>query len=114
MVTMFLALHDILEEAMGPTSFVSNTHQPACFDDGVWTPPTPSLVEAREPMWVKLNGGDAVLMESTCWHRGCANSSNGTRTLISVTLMAGSGRKSASGQVRVQDLIASGEEDNRS
>mmetsp|Transcript_5030 Transcript_5030/g.9633 ORF Transcript_5030/g.9633 Transcript_5030/m.9633 type:complete len:243 (+) Transcript_5030:65-793(+) len=102
MITMFLALHDVVEESMGPTWFVSNTHRPACFDDDVWIPPTPSLVEERGPVWFELNGGDGVLMESTCWHRGGANSGTSTRMLLAVTLAQGTG---SSGKLRVLNLI---------
>ena len=40
LVTAFVALHDLLDERMGPTFFWPNTHAPRCFPGGVWLPPT--------------------------------------------------------------------------
>ena len=86
MITMFLALHDVVEESMGPTWFVSNTHRPACFDDDVWIPPTPSLVEERGPVWFELNGGDGVLMEVRRWRKtkGCGARGARRRSFMSI------------------------------
>merc|ERR1719277_2169183 len=42
--TMFFALHDILDESMGPTRFCPNTHTPECFPDSRWATPTAASV----------------------------------------------------------------------
>ena len=34
LITVFLALHDIDDEIMGPTRFCPETHEPSCFEDG--------------------------------------------------------------------------------
>ena len=69
LVTAFLALHDVLEEELGPTRFIPQTHAPSCFPDGSWVPPTERRVADRGgSTWFQLHAGDCVLMESTTWH----------------------------------------------
>jgi hypothetical protein len=80
LVTLFLALHGVLDEGMGPTRFCLETHAPRCFPGGAWLPPpdvfsrpNPRAAERlaeRPPVWFGLNAGDAVLMDSTTWHCG--------------------------------------------
>lgn len=84
-ITMFLALHDILDEAMGPTRFCPATHTPQCFPGERWLPATGTNVADRSSIWFALNAGDAVLMDSTLWHCGGANTSERRRMLLSVS-----------------------------
>ena len=85
-VTVFLALHDILDEAMGPTLHYPCTHTPQCFPGKRWLPPSDSRVAERPPpAWYRLRAGDAMLMVSTTWHCGGANVSQKTRTLLVMT-----------------------------
>ena len=112
-VTLFLALHDIDDEAMGPTRFWPETHAPRCFPgrtsssttsslaclpaiclsvclfpDERWLPPTEARVAQRPPScWFALSAGDAVLMDSLTWHCGGANSSGRRRTLLSASFV---------------------------
>ena len=88
-MTMFLALHNIQDEAMGPTYFCPKTHVPSCFPNNEWVPPTPTL--DRGPVWYTLCAGDAVLMHSTTWHYGGANISDRNRVLLSFSFVAGEG-----------------------
>lgn len=90
-VTVFLALHDIVEEAMAPTRFCPETHVPRCFPGERWLPPSDPQAEAPQPVWFALHAGDAVLMEQTCWHCGGANTSDAQRTLLSFTFVAAAG-----------------------
>ena len=86
LVTIFLALHDILDEAQGPTYFCPHTHVPECFPGNEWLAPTPALVAERDGgVWFELHTGDAMLMESTTWHCGGSNTSERRRTLLSVS-----------------------------
>lgn len=85
LITMFLALHDILDETMGPTHFWADTHAPSCFPDGRWRPPSESRAAEMTPTWYALHGGDAVLMDSLTWHCGGANASDRKRTLLVVS-----------------------------
>ena len=87
LVTVFVALHDVLDERMGPTRFWPNTHEPRCFPGGVWLPPT-SLLAERRSVWYALRAGDAVLMDACTWHRGGANTSGSRRTLLAATFVA--------------------------
>lgn len=85
-MTMFLATHDIHDEAMGPTRFIPDTHVPACFPGGVWLPPTAANgVNEREHVWHGLAAGDATLMDSTTWHCGGGNTSDKKRVLLSIS-----------------------------
>ena len=88
-VTAFVALHDVLDERAGPTRFCPSTHAPRCFADGVWRPPTEETAAEHSPAWYELRAGDAVLMDSTTWHCGGANTSEGSwRTLLSLAFVA--------------------------
>lgn len=91
-ITIFLAMHDVCEEAAGPTRFCPGTHSPACFPpEHVWLPPTPARVEERGgTQWFPLRAGDAVLMEATTWHGGGANTSGQWRTILSISFVASS------------------------
>ena len=89
LVTMFVALHDLLDERMGPTYFWPSTHAPHCFPNG-WLPPTASLAAERRSVWYALRAGDAVLMDSCTWHRGGANTSGTRRTLLAASFVASS------------------------
>ena len=91
LVTVFVALHDLLDECMGPTHFWPHTHAPRCFPDGVWVPPTASLAAERRSVWYALRAGDAVLMDGCTWHRGGANTSGTRRTLLAASFVAASG-----------------------
>merc|ERR1719494_912820 len=82
-------MHDILDEAVGPTLFCPKTHKPSCFSGDKWIPPTESLAADRNPTWFPLRAGDAVLMDSTAWHCGSANTSDQNRTLLSFSFVAG-------------------------
>ena len=89
LVTMFLALHDVLDEALGPTRFCPGTHIPQSFPDNEWLSPTPGLVAERGGgVWFELKAGDAVLMDSTTWHSGGANTTTDRRrSLFSVSFV---------------------------
>ena len=87
LVTVFVALHDVLDERMGPTRFWPNTHEPRCFPGGVWLPPT-SLLAERRSVWYALRAGDAVLMDACTWHCGGANTSGIRRTLLAASFVA--------------------------
>ena len=88
LVTMFVALHDVLDERMGPTRFWPSTHAPRCFPGEIWLPPTASLAAARRSVWYALHAGDAVLMDACTWHRGGANTSGTRRTLLAASFAA--------------------------
>ena len=62
LVTMFVALHDVLDERMGPTYFWPSTHAPRCFPGEVWRPPTELLAANLRSVWYALHAGDAVLI----------------------------------------------------
>ena len=106
-VTTFLALHDILDETMGPTYFSPGTHVPRCFPAGVWLPPpdaytrpNPTATEklaSSPPIWYELGAGDATPMESTTWHLGGANTSDRRRHLLTFTFVAPKSGKSPPG-----------------
>ena len=92
LVTMFIALHDVLDERMGPTRFWPNTHAPRCFPPSCrWLPPTTSLAANLRSVWYALRAGDAVLMDACTWHRGGANTSGTRRTLLAASFVAASG-----------------------
>ena len=84
---MFLALHDIRDEAMGPTHFCPETHAPRCFPDERWRPPTESLAADKGLTWFEMHAGDAVLMDSLTWHCGGANTSERRRTLCAISFV---------------------------
>lgn len=115
-VTMFLALHDILDEAMGPTSFCPETHAPRCFPDETWLPPPDTSsrpnsgaaekLAEKPPAWFGLKAGDAVLMYSTTWHRGGANKSERRRSLLSLSFVEPSQAGNSEGRLRVADVQA--------
>lgn len=93
--TVFLVLHDILEETLGPTEFYANTSSPCHFENNMWVPPTPDNIQIKlrsysntsdTRLWFgPLNQGDAVLMDSCTWHRGGANTSNEMRTILAIS-----------------------------
>ena len=82
-ITMFFAPADIQNENMGPTRFFPATHTPSCFNGGEWIPPTPTNVSGKEAVWIPLQAGDTVMMESTLYHAGGANTSEKKRVLLS-------------------------------
>ena len=99
-VTLFLALHDILDLDMGPTRFSVMTHHPSCFSpDNVWLPPPDAWsrpdplahkkLAASPPAPVLLAAGDAALMFSTTWHGGGGNTSKQRRHLLSFSFIKG-------------------------
>ena len=89
LVTMFIALHDVLDERMGPTYFWPSTHAPRCFPPSCrWLAPTASLAAARRSVWYALHAGDAVLMDACTWHRGGANTSGTRRSLLAASFVA--------------------------
>jgi len=89
LVTMFVALHDLLDERMGPTFFWPNTHEPRCFPPSCrWLPPAASLAAERGSVWYALHAGDAVLMDACTWHRGGANTSETRRFLLAASFVA--------------------------
>ena len=92
LVTVFVALHDLLDERMGPTHFWPHTHEPSGFPSGVWLPPTASLAAERRSVWYALRAGDAVLMDACTWHRGGANTSGTRRTLLAASFVASEDR----------------------
>ena len=88
-VTVFLALHDILDETMGPTRFVPETHEPRCFPGRRWMPP-PRVggdLGERRTAWFALRTGDAVLMDSLTWHGAGANRGEQRRTLLAASFV---------------------------
>ena len=97
LVTMFIALHDVLDERMGPTRFWPNTHAPHCFPGEIWLPPTASLAANLRSVWYALHAGDAVLMDACTWHRGGANTSGTRRSLLAASFVA-SDRATAAGE----------------
>ena len=101
LVTVFIALHDLLDERMGPTRFWPNTHAPP------WLPPTASLVAERRSVWYAQRAGDAVLMDGCTWHRGGANTSGTRRTLLAASFVASSNRAAADGKYvpRLGDFV---------
>lgn len=107
-VTLFLALHDIVDEAMGPTRYCPGTHAPRGFPGGRWLPPSDPQAEARPGDWFALSAGDAVLMEQTCWHCGGANTSEHRRTLLSLSFVApapAAGKRRGNGAPRLVDFV---------
>ena len=88
LVTMFIALHDVLDERMGPTRFWPNTHAPRCFPGEVWRPPTELLAANLRSVWYALHAGDAVLMDACTWHRGGANTSGTRRSPLAASFVA--------------------------
>ena len=105
LVTMFVALHDLLDERMGPTFFWPNTHAPR--EGEIWRPPTASLAAERRSVWYALRAGDAVLMDACTWHRGGANTSGSRRTLLAASFVASSNRAAADGEYvpRLGDFV---------
>ena len=106
-ITAFVALHDVLDERMGPTFFWPNTHLPRCFPGGVWLPPTASLTAERRSVWYAQRAGDAVLMDACAWHCGGANTSGTRRTLLAASFVASSNRAAADGKYvpRLGDFV---------
>ena len=105
LVTMFVALHDLLDERMGPTHFWPNTHMPRCFPGEVWRPPTPSLAANLRSAWYPLRAGDAVLMDACTWHRGGANTSGTRRTLLAASFVASDRDAAAERVPRLGDFV---------
>ena len=97
LVTIFVALHDLLDERMGPTYYWPNTHAPRCFG-GKWLAPTASLAAERRSVWYALRAGDAVLMDACTWHRGGANTSSGSRRTLLAASFVASDRDDAAGE----------------
>ena len=90
LVTAFIALHDVLDERMGPTRFWPSTHAPRCFPGEVWRPPTELLAANLRSVWYALRAGDAVLMDACTWHRGGANTSGTRRSLLAASFVEAS------------------------
>ena len=125
LITVFLALHDIVDEALGPTRYCLNTHAPHCFHDGEWLAPPDdySRLDPRAgerlaespPTWFALEAGDAVLMDSTAWHCGGANTSKSRRTLMAISFVEviadqdqklGGVSARSTGRLRLSDLVS--------
>ena len=83
-ITAFVALHDVLDERMGPTHFWPQTHA------APWLPPTEALALNLRSVWYALRAGDAVLMDACTWHRGGANTSETRRSLLAASFVASS------------------------
>ena len=98
LVTAFVALHDLLDERMGPTYFWPHTHEPRCFPDEIWRPPTELLAANLRSVWYALRAGDAVLMDACTWHRGGANTSGSRRTLLAASFVAPDRAATADGE----------------
>ena len=106
LVTVFVALHDLLDERMGPTYFWPHTHEPRCFPGEIWRPPTASLAAERRSVWYALRAGDAVLMDACTWHRGGANTSPDTRRTLLAASFVASDRGAAEERVpRLGDFV---------
>jgi hypothetical protein len=115
LITTFIAIHDIPDEALGPTRFWPDTHTPEYFpaQGGRWCAPDDRAVKDKEGpgegegVWFPLKAADAVMMNPLCWHQGGANTTgSGTnpprrRALLSMSWVAGSG----SGNFRLSDFI---------
>ena len=107
-ITAFVALHDVLDERMGPTYFWPSTHAPRCFPPSCrWLAPTASLAAERRSVWYAQRAGDAVLMDGCTWHRGGANTSGTRRTLLAASFVASSNRAAADGKYvpRLGDFV---------
>eukprot|EP00928_Gymnodinium_smaydae_P089223 TRINITY_DN73211_c0_g1_i1.p1 TRINITY_DN73211_c0_g1~~TRINITY_DN73211_c0_g1_i1.p1 ORF type:complete len:267 (-),score=36.10 TRINITY_DN73211_c0_g1_i1:20-820(-) len=114
-VTLFIALHDILDEAMGPTHYCPETQAPRCFSGGKWMSPMDPQAHSREavPVWFQLHAGDVIIMEQTCWHFGGANTSDKRRILLCATFVQACERrtggpkgKKSNVALRLRDLMA--------
>ena len=105
LVTAFIALHDVLDERMGPTRFWPNTHAPRCFPGEVWRPPTELLAANLRSVWYALHAGDAVLMDACTWHRGGANTSGSRRTLLAASFVASDRDAAAERVPRLGDFV---------
>merc|ERR1719203_2574707 len=117
LITVFLALHDILDEVLGPTRFCPGTQNPSCFPEGAgWLAPPDAYTQPHPqaeaklaevpPVWFAMNAGDAVLMESTTWHLGGANTSEQRRSLLSFSFVAHNGStKTEKMNLRLGDLL---------
>lgn len=114
LVTVFLALHDVLDKSMGPTRFCPFTHSPSCFPGGVWLPPPDAYsrphphaaqkLAENPPAWYGLRRGDAVLMDSTSWHGGGGNSSGRNRSILSFSFVEPSAGDGGGGKLRLNDF----------
>jgi len=99
-VTMFMAMHDILDEKMGPTRFWPGTHLN-------WKAATKENVKMSEGKWFALKAGDAIIMDQLTWHCGGENSSNERRTLFSITFMESKDEgNSYNDTLRIKDFIS--------
>ena len=105
LITVFIALHDLLDERMGPTRFWPNTHAPRCFPGEVWRPPTELLAANLRSVWYALHAGDAVLMDACTWHRGGANTSGSRRTLLAASFVASDRDAAAERVPRLGDFV---------
>eukprot|EP00941_MAST-03F_sp_MAST-3F-sp1_P003723 g3723.t1 len=117
LITIFLALHDILDETLGPTRFCPETHVPRCFPGETWHPPPDrySRTDPRSaeklaqtpPIWFPLHAGDAVAMDSTTWHQGSANtSSDSQRTLLCISFVESQSGESADAGASTKTLLS--------
>ena len=107
LVTAFVALHDLLDERMGPTRFWPNTHAPRCFPGEVWRPPTELLAANLRSFWYALHAGDAVLMDACTWHRGGANTAARPRPTFHIAVMGdGAAPTGIPYTVLASDLVA--------
>jgi len=105
LVTVFVALHDLLDERMGPTYFWPHTHGPHCFPGEIWRPPTELLAANLRSVWYALRAGDAVLMDACTWHRGGANTSSGSRRTLLAASFVASDRAAAERVPRLCDFV---------
>lgn len=105
-ITMFLALHDVVQKDMGATLFFPATHTPQCFPGRRWHAPTEAIVAQRsdQPLWFALHAGDAVLMDSRLWHAGGANTSSRRRTLLSVSFVEQRSSRQCSAEAQSKQL----------
>ena len=120
-VTMFVALHDIMTEEMGATQFCLDTHHPRCFSEvdfpeagGKWVAPTSKAGRAivarggKPRTWFPLVAGDATIMHSTIWHAGGANSSSQKRTILALTFVESDsdGGQAEKSIIRLRDFLS--------
>jgi len=117
LITIFLALHDILDETLGPTRFCPKTHAPRCFPGETWHPPPdrysrthPRAAEKlakTPPIWFPLHAGDAIVMDSTTWHQGSANTSlDSQRTLLCISFVESQSGDSAAAGASTKTLLS--------
>jgi ectoine hydroxylase-related dioxygenase (phytanoyl-CoA dioxygenase family) len=107
LITVFVALHDVLDESLGPTHFWPGTHaNPG--GPRVWLRPTVERAAERSSTWFPMRTGDAVLFDSLTWHAGGANTSERRRTLLSASFVEAKRSQPAGGgerKLRLSELI---------